>query len=81
LDRQEDYEMSDDFTTPEESGNPAISQVAETIKTGARQVSDAIDTARQPGMPLDRLAARVREMPLPSLAIAFLLGIIVARRS
>jgi hypothetical protein len=31
-------------------------------------------------MPLDVLARLVRQAPLPSLAVAFVLGVIVARR-
>lgn len=71
--------MTDDFTAPETPDSP-VSQVTETFKAASRQVNDAIDRARRPGMPLDILAARVREAPLAAVAIAFLLGIVVARR-
>jgi hypothetical protein len=36
--------------------------------------------APEPSNALDRLAKLVREAPLPSLAIAFLLGVIISRR-
>jgi len=56
------------------------SKVVDGIQSTAARVSDAVETARQPGMPLDRLAARVRETPLAALAVAFLLGVIISRR-
>ena len=56
------------------------SKVVDGIQSTATRVSDAVETARQPGMPLDRLAARVREAPLAALAVAFLIGVIVSRR-
>jgi hypothetical protein len=34
------------------------------IRAAGQQVSDAIGTGREPGMPLDILARRVREAPL-----------------
>lgn len=55
------------------------SKVVDDIQSTAARVSEALDTARQPGMPLDRLAAQVRETPLAALAVAFLLGVIVSR--
>ena len=56
------------------------SKVVEGIQSTAERVSEAVETARRPGMPLDQLAARVRETPLAALAVAFLLGVIVTRR-
>jgi hypothetical protein len=72
--------MTDDFITPEEPAQSAVSQVVDGIQSASQRVSQAIETGRKPGMPLDILAARVREAPLAALAIAFLLGIAVARR-
>jgi hypothetical protein len=72
--------MTDDFTTPEEPAQSAVSQVVDGIQSASQRVSQAIETGRKPGMPLDILAARVREAPLAALAIAFLFGIAVARR-
>jgi hypothetical protein len=79
--------MSDEFTaantafssdsSTEKSG---IDRAAETIRSASHRVSDVIEAGRHPDMPLDILAKLVREVPLPALAIAFLLGVVVARR-
>jgi hypothetical protein len=58
----------------------AAEKAAETIQSASRRVSDVIETGRQPGMPLDTLARLVRQAPLHSLAIAFLLGVAISRR-
>jgi hypothetical protein len=55
-------------------------RAAETIRSAGHRVSDAIEAGREPDMPLDILAKLVREAPVPSLAIAFMLGVLVARR-
>jgi hypothetical protein len=57
-----------------------VDQAAEVFQRASRRVGDAVDAARQPDMPLDVLARLVRQAPLPSLAVAFVLGVIVARR-
>ena len=77
--------MSDDFDPQLQSTvgnqNPsAATQAADTLRTASKRVSDAIDSGREPGMPLDTIAGLVREAPLHSLAVAFLLGMVVARR-
>jgi hypothetical protein len=46
----------------------------------SQSIAEAIEAGRQPGGPLDRLANLTRETPIQSLAIAFLLGFIIARR-
>ena len=58
----------------------ATERAVETMRLASHRVSDAIEAGREPDMPLDILARLVREAPLPSLAIAFLLGLTVARR-
>ena len=79
--------MSDEFTTADtafqsdsSTEKPAASRAAEAIRSASQRVSDAIEAGRQPDMPLDILVKLVREAPLPALAIAFLLGVVVARR-
>ncbi|MEO6780180.1 MAG: hypothetical protein ABI407_03910 [Bradyrhizobium sp.] len=57
-----------------------VDQAAEAFQNASRRVGDAVDAARQPDMPLDVLAKLVRQAPLQSLAIAFVLGLMVARR-
>jgi hypothetical protein len=68
---------TDDFT-PKELGTSE--KVIDGIQSATQRVSEAVETARRPGMPLDVLAARVRETPLAALAVAFMIGIVVARR-
>lgn len=58
----------------------AVEQAVETFQSASRRVGDAVDAARQPDMPLDILARLVRQAPLQSLAVAFLAGLMVARR-
>ena len=67
--------MSDDYHS-----SSAATQAADTLRAAGQHVSDAIDSGREPGVPLDTMARFVREAPLHSLAIAFLLGMVVARR-
>jgi hypothetical protein len=57
-----------------------VDRAAETIRSASHRVSDAIEAGREPDMPLDILAKLVRKAPLPALTIAFLLGVLVARR-
>ena len=78
--------MSDEFTAAD-TAFPPDSSVDIGGRPGGRddwsashRISDAIDAGRGPDMPLDILARLVREASLHSLAIAFLLGVAVARR-
>jgi hypothetical protein len=66
-----------DESTPQEPGTAA--KVIDGIQSASQHVSDAIQTSRQPGMPLDTLARAVREAPLAALGIAFMLGVVFAR--
>jgi hypothetical protein len=79
--------MSDEFTAANaafqggsSTEKSAAGRATETIRSASHRVSDAIDAGREPDMPLDILAKLVREAPLPSLAIAFLIGTLIARR-
>jgi hypothetical protein len=58
----------------------AISEVSEALRVTINRVSGAIEAGRKPGMPLSILSNVVREAPIGSLLIAFLLGVAVARR-
>ncbi len=58
----------------------ATERAAESVRSASHRVSDATEAGREPDMPLDILAKLVREAPLPALTIAFLLGVLVARR-
>ena len=57
-----------------------VDQAAEAFQMASRHVVEAVDAARQPDMPLDVLTKLVRQAPLQSLAVAFVLGLMVARR-
>jgi hypothetical protein len=57
-----------------------VADVTDAVKSAAHTVSNAIETARRPGMPLSILSNIAREAPLGSLLIAFLIGVAVARR-
>jgi hypothetical protein len=71
--------MADDFKLlPEEPS--AAAKLVDGIQTATGAVSDAIDVGREPGMPLDVLAKAVREAPLAALGIAFMVGMVFARR-
>ena len=70
------YENSDPVAEPKST----IADVSDVAKGAARQVRDAIEAGRRPGMPLSILSNIAREAPLGSLLIAFLLGVAVARR-
>jgi hypothetical protein len=72
--------MINDFATPEEPAQSTVARVAETLQSASRHVNDAIETSRQPGMPLDILTRMVGEAPLASLAVAFMLGVTFSRK-
>jgi hypothetical protein len=57
-----------------------VRDASETVQATTRSIADAIEAGHRSGAPLDRLARLTREAPLQSLAIAFILGLIVARR-
>jgi ElaB/YqjD/DUF883 family membrane-anchored ribosome-binding protein len=58
----------------------AVQTASETVQATTKTITDAVQDARRPGEPLDRLAQWTRAAPLHSLAIAFLVGIILGRR-
>jgi ElaB/YqjD/DUF883 family membrane-anchored ribosome-binding protein len=64
---------------PEEPKS-TVDQAAKAFQSASRRVGEAVDVARQPDMPLDVLTKLVRQVPLQSLAIAFVLGVMVSRR-
>jgi hypothetical protein len=71
--------MTDDFVLlPDEPSTAA--KIADGIKTATGAVSDAIEAGREPGMPLDVLVRAVRQAPLAALGIAFMVGVVFARR-
>ena len=65
--------MSNDDTSPAETAPAAIETVSSGVKAASKK-------GRKPTMPLGILSSLTREAPLPALMIAFLLGVLVARR-
>jgi hypothetical protein len=53
---------------------------ARIFRSASRTVNEAIEVLQEPNMPLDMLSRWTRRSPLPALAIAFLVGMRVARR-
>jgi hypothetical protein len=50
------------------------------LDQASQAVSEAIEACREPGMPLYTLSRWTRQAPLQALAVAFLVGVLVARR-
>lgn len=63
-----------------EKATKAVEGAAEAVQTTTDSIAGAIEDSRQPGGVLDQLSRFIREAPLRSLALAFLAGLIVARR-
>jgi ABC-type transporter Mla subunit MlaD len=57
-----------------------IKDVSDALKVAVDRLSEAVAQAQQPGQPLARLRAVTRQAPLQSLFVAFLIGIVIARR-
>ena len=70
----------DDARSAFEKATDAVGGAAETVQTTTESVMAAIEDSRRPGGILDQLSRFTREAPLRSLAIAFVVGAIVARR-
>jgi hypothetical protein len=54
----------------------SVQKATEAVQTTSRSIAESVEADRRPDARLDL----TREAPLQSLAIAFLLGFIVARR-
>jgi hypothetical protein len=57
-----------------------ITELSAALRAAVDRLSEAIESARQPGQPLFTISAITREAPLASLFVAFLFGVAVARR-
>jgi hypothetical protein len=57
-----------------------IGEVTGALAAAIERLGDALAYARRPGRPLAIISVVTREAPLSSLAVAFMLGIVVARR-
>jgi hypothetical protein len=66
--------------TAESNAPTMLEKATEAVQVTTQSIAGAIEAVRRPGGLLDQLARLTPEAPLPSLAIAFLLGFMVARR-
>ncbi|MGY3396085.1 hypothetical protein ACVWW6_008676 [Bradyrhizobium sp. USDA 3311] len=57
-----------------------MKEVSEGVRETARTVRQSLEEGQAPGQALGFLRDVVREAPLPSLLVAFMLGCLVARR-
>jgi hypothetical protein len=70
----------DDGLGPAPKPKSAIAEVADVLSDAARQLNRAFEAAQRPGMPLSVLSNVVREAPLGSLLVTFMLGVVVGTR-
>ncbi len=70
------YEGADPTAEPKSFA----SNLFETLSRAGDTITETFDNAKKPGMPLSVLSNVAREAPLASLAVAFLVGVAVARR-
>jgi hypothetical protein len=68
-----------DAPTMLDKATEAVHDAKEAVQATTQSIAGAIEAGRRPGGFLDELARLARKAPLQSLAIAFVLGLIVAR--
>jgi len=73
-------ELDERATAPEKPSVSVADLAAQIFRSASRTVNEAIEVLQEPNMPLDMLSRWTRRSPLPALAIAFLVGMRVARR-
>lgn len=68
--------------TENQSGNEptTLTETTAAVRDAARGVQDALENGQPPGQWKVILRDLVREAPLPALAVAFMLGVVFARR-
>ena len=71
---------NDDPTTVLNKATAAVRGAAETVQSTTESIAGAIEKSKRPGGVLDQVSRTAREAPLRSLALAFLVGWVVARR-
>jgi hypothetical protein len=65
---------------PYDRTHKVIRETSETVRDAARQVKQAVEAGERPGRPLDIVRQMTREAPVTALIVAFLLGVVIARR-
>ena len=58
----------------------AVRGAIEAVQATSESIASAINEGRRPGRVLDQLTRLIQKAPLGSLAVAFLLGVLFARR-
>ena len=71
------FMTNDDANAPTADAGQRIDTAVDAIRSMSRDLADEV--APRPGL-LDRLSAVTRAAPIQSLAVAFLIGVILARR-
>jgi hypothetical protein len=69
-----------DAPTMLDKATEAVHDATEAVQATTQSLAGAIEAGNRPGGFLDELARLARKAPLQSIAIAFLLGFMVARR-
>jgi hypothetical protein len=67
-------------SAPQRPSDSLADLATQIFRSASRTVNEAIEVLQEPNMPLDTLGRWTRRAPLPALAIAFLIGMRVARR-
>jgi ABC-type transporter Mla maintaining outer membrane lipid asymmetry permease subunit MlaE len=57
-----------------------VGEVTAALRVAVDRLREVIANAERPGQPIARLRAVTRQAPLRSLFVAFLLGVVLARR-
>jgi len=70
-----------DGLDPAPKPKPVVTEVIEVLEQTVCYIKGSFEAARRPGMPLSVLSNAVREAPLGSLLITFILGISVGRHA
>jgi hypothetical protein len=73
-------ELDERASAPKKPSDSFADLAGQIFRSASRTVNEAIEVLQERNMPLDMLSRWTRRSPLPALAIAFLVGMRVARR-
>ncbi|WP_249156426.1 hypothetical protein [Bradyrhizobium japonicum] len=73
-------DMTEEDQMDSEDALAKVKDVSEGVRETARTVRQSLEEGQPPGQALAFLRDVVREAPLPSLLVAFMLGCLIARR-
>jgi hypothetical protein len=71
---------NDDPRTVLNKATDAVHSATDAVQSTTESIAEAIEDSKRPGGVLDQVTRLTRESPLRALALAFLVGWIVARR-